>query len=201
MNKLILILVSLVMLSLRSDNDGKTIYFFSSTFENLNGHVRQLTEVNTGHIGNFGVIKKPSCITADFDKKGDIVQVLISPDQTIKFNTNYDSKGKRISTIGNLVVKTICTYDDSGRIGKLILKNVLDKDSPGMVTEYKYNNNDDVVEGDILDPSGKISIKEMFSYDEKRHLTVHETIVKDQPGLKMQYQYLSFDQRTIGSKE
>jgi hypothetical protein len=184
------------MLSLRSDNDGKTIFFFTSSFEKLNGYVKQIIEVNTDHMGNVGANNGPSRITADFDKKGDLVQVRIAADLIMKFNTSYDSNGKRLTATGTyLAGQEIFQFDSNGRIAKSISKTVLDKESTGLVAQYKYDGNDDVVEIDILDPSGKVSIKTIFGYDDKHHLITDESVVKGQPGLKGRYQYLSFDQK------
>jgi len=196
MIKLALITVLLITLLPKSDDDGKTVFFYTSSTEKLNGHVKQLIEVNTDHIGSFGVKKGPSRIAADFDKKGDIVQIRAAPNQIIKFNTKYDNNGKRISTIGNAPGdKITCIYDNNGRVDRLILNNELDKNSRGMISENKYDGNDDIVEDDVMDSSGKVTFKEIFSYDDRHHLVARDMFLKGKPEVKIQYQNISFDRK------
>lgn len=196
MKNLILILLLPLSFLPKSNSSDKTLFIFGSVPEKLSGSVKQIIEVSTDHLGQH----EPSRTITEFDKNGDINQVQIGPlkgeSQIMKFNTNYGSNAERTTTIGSsLVIKMIYIYDNSGRVAKVILKNEFAKDSPGTVTEYKYDGNDDVAEIDILDSSGKVSVKEVFNYDEKHRLTAMATIVKDQPALKTHYQYLSFDQK------
>lgn len=197
MKKSILTLAILLNLSFQNDRQAKTLSIFNGDLEHLNGHVRQIIEINDDHTTEA---ESPLIITTivNFDKHGNTIlerkkNFWDKKWSEIKYFNQYDANGKKTKTITKSIENgtQIYLYGRDGNISessdywlkhKLVGKTI-----------YKYNNIGNIVER--VTNGGEEHYRFEYKYNTQVNLISEEEFYQNGSRIKTINEYKSFDEK------
>ena len=197
MSKSILIFTFLISLFIQDGSHPKIPILFNGNLEPLNGHVKQIIEVNHNHTIEASY---PLIITtiANFDKNGNTISERNKDFgdkkwSEIKYLNKYDTKGKKTETIIKSVKNgtKIYLYGKDGNIDESSswYKNKLIEK-----TTYKYDNMDNLVE--LTSNGSDEHYKFKYKYNNQQNLIEEDEFYRNDPkGIKTFDEYKSFDEK------